>query len=291
MTGRLSSSLDPAAEVDRVVKVELDPTSKQGDLVAAIRPVADRLLRAYSDARERLKNAVGKKDAEGEKDARDEMGALLLFRNDMGAFVRVYAFLSQIFDYGNTAIEARSIFYRRLIPLPEFGRERDEIDVSKIVLTHHRLTSKGARPMGFEEEGEKLQPLKETGSGSVQDKEKALLAEIVEKLNDLFHGDVTDDDRLIYVNNVIKGKLLESATLAQQAENNTKEQFSNSPALSKAILDAVMDALDAHNTLSRQALDSEIVREGLKDVLLGPGELYESLRTKRPQQAQAPAPD
>jgi len=34
----------------------------------------------------------------------------------MGAYVRLYDFLSQIFNCGNTAIEARSIFYRRLAP-------------------------------------------------------------------------------------------------------------------------------------------------------------------------------
>ena len=39
----------------------------------------------------------------------------------MGAFIRLYTFLSQIFDYGNTAIEKRAIFYKRLLPLLEFG--------------------------------------------------------------------------------------------------------------------------------------------------------------------------
>lgn len=32
--------------------------------------------------------------------------------------------------------------------------------------------------------------------------------------------------------------------------------------------------------MSKQALDSAKVREGLKDVLLGPGQLYEALRGK-----------
>jgi len=36
-------------------------------------------------------------------------------------------------------------------------------------------------------------------------------------------------------------------------------------------------ALDA---LSKQALDSEKVREGLKDILLGPTQLYEALRAR-----------
>lgn len=267
-------------EVERVVKVELDPTSKQGDLVAALTPVTDRLLRSYRDAQERLRIARSKDDAKAAKDAQDTMDALVLFRADMGAFVRLYAFLSQIFDYGNTAIERRHIFFRRLIPLLEFGRERQEIDVSGLVLTHHKLADKGKRTLALGGFGEPLQPIYDAGSGSVQEKQKALLAEIVAKLNDLFQGDVTDDDQLIYVNNVIKGKLMESETLAQQAANNTKEQFANSPDLSKAILDAIIDAFEAHTTMSKQALDSAKVREGLKDVLLGPGQLWEQLRRR-----------
>lgn len=47
----------------------------------------------------------------------------------------------------------------------------------------------------------------EAGAGNVQEKQRAYLAEIVAKVNDLFEGDLTDDDRLVYVNNVIKGKL------------------------------------------------------------------------------------
>ena len=45
-------------------------------------------------------------------------------------------------------------------------------------------------------------------------------------------------------------------------------------------MNAVMDALAAHTTMSKQALDSERVREGLKDVLLGPAQLYEALRER-----------
>jgi type I restriction enzyme R subunit len=99
-------------------------------------------------------------------------------------------------------------------------------------------------------------------------------------VNDLFQGELTDDDRLIYVNNVIKGKLLESETLVQQATHNSKEQFSSSPALRQAIIDAIIDAFDAHATMSKQALDSDEVREGLRDILLGPAQLYEHLRAR-----------
>ena len=45
-------------------------------------------------------------------------------------------------------------------------------------------------------------------------------------------------------------------------------------------MDAIIDAFDAHNVMSKQALDSAKIREGLTDILLGPGQLYEALRNK-----------
>jgi type I restriction enzyme R subunit len=80
------------------------------------------------------------------------------------------------------------------------------------------------------------------------------------------------------VNNVILGKLLESKILIQQALNNSKEQFANSPDLDDSLMNAIMEALDAHNLMSSQALSSEAIRKGLKSILLGPAKLYESLR-------------
>ncbi len=49
--------------------------------------------------------------------------ALSLFRGDMGTYLRFCTFLCQIFDYGNTALEKRAMFFKRLLPLLEFERK------------------------------------------------------------------------------------------------------------------------------------------------------------------------
>jgi type I restriction enzyme, R subunit len=267
-------------EVERVVAVELKPGAKQSELVAALEPVVDRLHRKYKAAQEALNVAREQRNSSAEEAAKNELDALLLFQRDMGSYVRLYTYLSQVFDYGSTEIEKRAIFFRHLLRLLEFGREREGIDLSRVVLTHFTLRDQGKRamPLGAGEKP-KLEPLAEVGGGSLHEKQRALLAEIIQRVNDLFEGDLTDDDKLVYVNNVLKGKLLESATLRQQAAHNTKEQFANSPDLGRALMEAIMDALDAHNTMSTQALESESVREGLKAVLLGPAGLYEALRS------------
>jgi hypothetical protein len=55
----------------------------------------------------------------------------------------------------------------------------------------------------------------------------------------------------VYVNHGLKGKLLESEILVQQASRNTKEQFSNSPDFANELMKAIMDALTAHSTMSK----------------------------------------
>jgi type I restriction enzyme R subunit len=282
----LRAKLDAAGhydefEVDRVAAVELNPDSKQGDLVRALEPVADRLVRQFKAAHDRWKAAKTASDDGAVEDAHAEMEMLTLFKRDMGSFGHAYTFLSQIFDYGNTGLEKRAIFYKRLMPLLEFGRERDGVDLSQVVLTHHILRDRGNRalPLG-EGDSPTLKPLTDAGSGSVQEKEKARLGEIIAKVNDLFGADTTEGDKLVYVNDVIKGKLMESDTLRQQAVSNSKEQFANSPDLNHELINAIMDASSALSSLSKQALESEHIRSGLKEVLLGPAQLYEALRAR-----------
>lgn len=267
-------------EVERVAKIEMDPDAKQAQLVAAIHPVADRLLKRYKAAKLAKAAAEAADDGNAAKAAKDELDALVLFKGDMGAFNRLYAFLSQMFDYGNTDIEKRFLFYKRLLPLLDFGRERETVDLSKVMLTHHTLRSGGRQSLSLNSDGTyKLPPMDAVGSGRVQEKQQAYLAEIIEKVNGLFEGQLTDDDQLRFVDGV-KGKLLDNTTLVQQADSNSEVHFANSPDLDRALLDAIMDALDAHTTMSSQALGSERIRAGLKDILLGPGQLYESLRAR-----------
>jgi type I restriction enzyme R subunit len=280
----LKAKLDAAGyyddfEVDRVVAVEMNPTARQGDLIAALEPVADRLLKRYAAARSALTAARELGQETAAKEAQNEIDALLLFKGDMGAFVRLYTFLSQVFDYGNTGVEKRAIFYKRLAPLLEFGREREGIDLSKVVLTHHALKERGRQPMSLSGgEAPTLPPIEGAGAGMVYERSKAYMAEIIEKLNDLFHGELTDQDKLVYVNDVLREKLLESEVLRQQAANNTKEQFASSPDLANELVNAIMSALDAHNAMSTQALNSPEVQRGLKDILLNHADLYERLR-------------
>lgn len=123
-----------------------------------------------------------------------------------------------------------------------------------------------------------MAPILEAGSGSVQEKEKAYMAELIDKLNDLFGAETSEQDQLRYVNGTILGKVADSTTLQQQAANNTKEPFAISPDLQTELKNAIIASYDAHTAMSTKALNSPIVLHGMLDILLNHSGLYETLR-------------
>jgi type I restriction enzyme, R subunit len=106
------------------------------------------------------------------------------------------------------------------------------------------------------------------------------MRELIAKLNEVFGTETSEQDQLRYVNGTILGKVLESVTLQQQAANNSKEQFANSPDLKTELQNTVISSMDAHTIMSSQALNSPIVLRGILDVLLNHSGLYESLRAR-----------
>ncbi|MEO0621294.1 MAG: hypothetical protein AAFU49_09650 [Pseudomonadota bacterium] len=162
------------------------------------------------------------------------------------------------------------------------------MDLSEVVLTHYKLGSKGKASLSpGETDDTKLQPMTETGSGQVRDKQKALLDEIIQHLNDLFGGDSTDADKVAWIEHT-RSKIMENETLRGQAANNSKEQFRHSPDFEGALMDAIIEGLDAYSGLSKQALEDEAIRRRLKDILLGPGQLWEMLRKREGGHRPAP---
>lgn len=265
----------------------LDFVNKPDEVFAAFKTyyttaeLVDRLMKRFAAAQQAQRAARARDDKAAEREAKDELDALVLFKGDLGAYERLYTFLSQIFDFGSTELEKRAIFYKRLLPLLEFGRERPSIDLSQVKLTHHGLKRRDKPDMALGE-GDKprLSPPTGAGTGVVREPELVYLRAIVERVNSLFEGELSDSDKLVYVNNVLLGKLLESETLTQQARSNSKAQFATSPDLKNELMNAIISALDAHQTMSSQALNSEAVRDGLLDILLDHAQLWESLRAK-----------
>jgi type I restriction enzyme R subunit len=263
-------------EVDAVVSALTRPNALQSELVAAIQPISTQLLRRYREAlsmQQRLQQS-------GADDTtyRMEVEALVQMRADMQTYVRLYTFMSQMFDFGNPEFHKRMLLYRMLLPLLAFEHTRPDIDLSYVALTSYNLRKLNEAHLALDNSNGDLEPATGAGTGQMRDAERQRLAEIIRQVNELFKGDLTDTDMLTYVNTVLKEKLLESAVLRQQAQQNSREQFANSPDLQNQLFEAIIAAMAAHETMSRQALNDQSVLQGILRILLGPVGLYEALR-------------
>ncbi|MDC8771757.1 type I restriction endonuclease subunit R [Roseateles albus] len=182
-----------------------------------------------------------------------------LFRKDLGSFLRLYEFLSQIVPYNDTELEKLFVFGKNLMPrLAEAARgEALSLD-SDVKLTHYRLQRLGEQKLDLEKaEIIKLPGVSEAGSGARPEDEHKELREIVSKMNDLFAGEITEADFIGAVT-AWKGHLMANEALAEQAVNNSEEQFSMGD-FKDAFMDVVIDAKDAQNSIADQLLkDSRV---------------------------------
>jgi type I restriction enzyme R subunit len=175
-------------------------------------------------------------------------------------------FLSQIFDYGNTDIEKWAIFFKLLHPLLNFGREREGVDLSALRLTAFTIKDMG-KPKLILGAGDavKIEPTCESGSGIGAGRTEDPVAGADSAVQRLVRRRPVTRRQAGLCQQRKASKLPESEVLIEQARSNSKEQFTNSPDLAKEMLNAIMDALAAHGTMSKQALNSPKPRDEMHD--------------------------
>ncbi|TFH84867.1 type I restriction endonuclease subunit R [Billgrantia azerbaijanica] len=274
----LQRSLDASGiyhwpEVEAFAKAFFDPRAPASSLSYHCRPAQDRFKQRYQLALEQLQvwkearqaaeqngDDKGLKRAEQElKEAGTTRDELDLFRKNLQSFVRTYEFLSQIVTFDDPELEQLCVFARHLHPLLRTDRllEEESIDVSELELTHYRLTKREEKRLRLEEaEGDYgLTPVSEVGSGKPHDPEKQRLAEIIERLNDLYGAEVSDDDKLHFANGIADRIERDEAVMAQ-VRNHSEDQVMHG-LFPKKVTDAVLDALSDHEKLSMPLLENE----------------------------------
>lgn len=231
------------AEVEQFAEAFFNPKVKtQAALHGALKPAADRY---------------------GELEEEDKQ----LFRKDLGSFLRLYEFLSQIIPYNDPELEKLFVFGKNLMPrLAEHGKRETLALDSDVQLTHYRLQKMGERALVLESgEVAKLAGIKEAGTGAGVEDEKKELREIVQRMNELFAGEITEADFIGAVT-TWRGRLMANPELAAQAQNNSEEQFGLG-GFKDAFMDVVIDAHDAQNAIADQMLKDERIFAAVQGML------------------------
>jgi type I restriction enzyme, R subunit len=221
-------------EVEKFAEAFFNPKVKtQGALHQVLKPAFDRYQALEDEPRE-------------------------LFRKDLGSFLRLYEFLSQIIPYDDPELEKLFVFGKNLMPrLAADSRDRHRLELdSDVMLTHYRLQKVAEQQLDLEKaEVVKLPGIGEAGTGSAPEDEKKALREIVAKMNDLFSGHITESD---FIGSVTAwaGHLQKNEKLAAQARNNSVEQFEMGD-FKDTFTDIIIEAQDAHNQIAEQLLKDE----------------------------------
>jgi type I restriction enzyme R subunit len=243
----------------------------------------ERFSKRYRDALDDLRRWRAEKrraDDRGDRDAAqraehelaeagERRDALDLFRRDLQSFYRTYEFLAQIVDYDDRELESLCVFARHLHPLLRTERlDDDELDLSELDLTHYRLNKQAEHSIRLgEEQGEYgLDPVSEVGTGKPKDPKKERLAEIIERLNDLFGTGVDDRDQLQFADN-LADRMSRDAGVVDQVRSHTPDQVMHGrfPRLLERI---VLDAMADHEELATKALESDENLDGLARAVL-----------------------
>lgn len=178
-----------------------------------------------------------------------------LFRKDVGSFVRLYDFLSQIVDYEDTDLEKLTLFLRLLKPRLTGRRSAEELDLSSIELTHIKQTRRSEGSISLTGEGEKFKPMG-VGGGTTRDPNMVAWEQILKNINDLFEGENFNPDS---VNSWVQGVvtiLVKDEVIREQVNANSKEQFRESRTIEEAVTNAALDHHDAQNNILEKFFES-----------------------------------
>lgn len=274
-----SSSIYTQQEVDQFAKAFFDPKGTQAAMASAVKPASDRfnhrykrVVQAINSARNALNMAKANQDEalihnaemdlKGSKEDKDELD---IFKKDLGTFARMYEFLSQIVDYGDEELEKLNAFAKGLVPNLVTGEYEPPIDLSEVEMTHYNI--KNQKTYNIDLTGSEIRGIKEPGSAYGKDRKADTLAHIVEVMNELFAGELTEDDKLNYAQ-TIRDKVMENEGVMAQFKVNTPEQtmLGDFPAL---ITNAVIESMDNHQNMATQVLRNEQVQNGFARLILG----------------------
>lgn len=175
----LAAKLDTAAiytqaEVDQCAEGFVKGKGHSA-LAAAVDPGKKRFA-------ERYQAAVIHNGGEGDKAALAELD---MFRKDVGSFVRLYDFMSQIVDYGDPELEKKQIYLRHLDRVIQPDNYTAPIDLSDVVLQRVKQVDQGKSDISL---GARigLTGVTAAGSGEKRDPKMVAFRQVLDRLNDLF---------------------------------------------------------------------------------------------------------
>ncbi|MGX1547470.1 type I restriction endonuclease subunit R [Streptomyces adustus] len=195
-------------------------------ITAAMHRAQDRFAQAWEQAKE---------DEDTQAVERLEQ-----FRKNVSSFVRLYDFLSQVYDYSGSPLEDLCAFCRELAQWIKAERTHDEIDISSARLVAIEQKDKGVTNASVTEKGNKLSGPSALGTAKVKDPEMVPLLEVIDTLNTLF--DDLSESAVAGLMALVIQAAKSDEVLRSRALENSLENFLKSEKVRDRILDTLLAA-------------------------------------------------
>lgn len=146
------------------------------------------------------------------------------FRDRLGAYVKLYSFLSQIIPYADSDLEMLYSYGRLLLPHLPFEREQVTVKFGdEVELQYYRLQRIYAGPIDLKHgDAQGVRSPTDVGTAKAKD-EKAPLSKIIEVLNERFGTQFNEEDRLFFQQ--IKERACNNDQVVQTALANPLDRF------------------------------------------------------------------
>ncbi len=256
--------------------IKLKPAHKK--LHGITQPATDRFNKRFEAITEeihRWEKEVQKAEALGDdkgaesaeihrSEAAKKADVLKQFKERLGKFVRTYEFVAQLIDFSDPDLEAFAGF-ARLLKNRLKGMAQEEVDLGGLRMTHYAIKGgQDAEPIAVGEP-KPVQPYGGNAEKKVQDRQRAFLSELIEKLNELFGEGIAEKDKLVFAVHISE-KLKDNTVVMDQVRNNSREQALRAD-LPKAASDAIVEALSSHETIAGRLLSDEQTRKAFEVIL------------------------
>ncbi|GAB3971054.1 DEAD/DEAH box helicase family protein [Actinoallomurus acanthiterrae] len=167
------------------------------------------------------------------------------FRADLNDYVRKYGFLAQIVPYRDFELERLYLYGRHLLNrLPR--RADGGVDIGEIDLSHMRVELTGEHDISLVPEGSAVLPGFSDGSGGGKEPEKSLLSELIERFNEKFGTDFTEQDVVQPFEEALADPKVRQAAVANNDPDNFGVVFDD------VFEDKMADHIDTIADLGRQ---------------------------------------
>jgi len=182
------------------------------------KPLEKQSAQDHALMQRQLQPAVDRYNAIEDDERRDA------FREKLGGYVRIYAFMSQIIPYADDALEMLYSFARFLLPHLPLDRDTERVVISdEVGLQFYRIQKIFSDDIGIREgDPEGVKSPTDVGTGTSKDV-KAPLSEIIQALNDRFGTSFSEEDRIFFEQ--IREKAARNQQVIDTAKANPLDKF------------------------------------------------------------------